>query len=99
MSGMRRYTVLLYLNEGFEGGNTYFGTIDRVFQPEKGAALFFRNLFPEEGGPGARIHPLSIHEGQPVTAGEKWIANCWVREHSYLESALKTNSKRLAKLA
>eukprot|EP00746_Dinoflagellata_sp_MGD_P006383 gnl/MRDRNA2_/MRDRNA2_112465_c0_seq1.p1 gnl/MRDRNA2_/MRDRNA2_112465_c0~~gnl/MRDRNA2_/MRDRNA2_112465_c0_seq1.p1 ORF type:complete len:352 (+),score=40.96 gnl/MRDRNA2_/MRDRNA2_112465_c0_seq1:50-1057(+) len=81
--GKRRYTVLLYLNEGFDGGNTSFPEIGRVFSPMQGAALFFHNLYPEEGGSDAKLHPGSQHAGETVTAGEKWIANCWVREHPY----------------
>lgn len=50
-------TVLLYLNEGFEGGETSFDGIDVV--PDTGLALFF-------------VHQIR-HKGQPVIDGRKYV--------------------------
>ena len=52
-----RLTVLFYLNDDFEGGETAFTEL--VVQPEKGMALVFR-------------HEL-IHEGRTVTSGAKYV--------------------------
>lgn len=55
------YSFLIYLNEGFEGGETTFLTEPAVsIRPETGMALLFQ-------------HPI-IHEGSLVTAGVKYVA-------------------------
>lgn len=54
------YTFMIYLNEGFEGGETIF-IVDPevVIIPKAGAALFFQ-------------HPI-IHEGSEVKSGVKYV--------------------------
>lgn len=51
-------TFMVYLNEGFDGGETEFPYESRMIVPETGMALFF-------------IHHL-LHEGCTVTRGEKF---------------------------
>jgi predicted 2-oxoglutarate/Fe(II)-dependent dioxygenase YbiX len=54
------YTYMVYLNEGFEGGETlFFVEPEVVIRPQTGAALIFQ-------------HPI-IHEGSEVTAGVKYV--------------------------
>lgn len=54
------YTFMVYLNDGFEGGNTTFIVEPEVsIQPATGKALFFQ-------------HPL-VHEGSVVTKGVKYV--------------------------
>jgi prolyl 4-hydroxylase len=50
-------TVIIYLNEGYSGGQTTFGTL--AIQPTMGTAL----VFPHE----------LVHEGAEVTAGVKCV--------------------------
>jgi prolyl 4-hydroxylase len=50
-------TLLLYVNDGFEGGQTTFD--DLVVTPERGMALVFR-------------HDL-FHAGEPVRGGTKYV--------------------------
>jgi len=64
----RLYTVLVCLNNGFEGGETEFPEIGEKFKLKKGDALFFKR---------------TGHAGTPVTIGEKWIANIWVHNKKY----------------
>jgi prolyl 4-hydroxylase len=71
----RLATVLVYLNDDFDGGHTRFPLLNVSVAPEKGKALFFwvadaetRDLFEK-----------TLHGGDPVTKGRKWIANQWVR--------------------
>ena len=45
---------------------------------EAGDAVLFYNIKPN----GDR-DIMSLHEGRPVTAGEKWIATKWIREKPY----------------
>jgi len=53
------YTVLLYLNDDFEGGATAFLRPRARYLPKKGSALCF-------------VHPL-VHEGQAVVSGRKLV--------------------------
>lgn len=52
-----RFTFMLYLNEGFKGGETKFKKI--VIKPSKGTVLVFR-------------HDL-LHQGAPVRRGRKYV--------------------------
>lgn len=73
--GQRTATFLVYLNEGFEGGETAFPTLNWSFRGRTGDALFFWNVDEH----GAVEHRL-LHAGMPPTQGEKWLLSQWVRE-------------------
>ena len=76
--GQRILTVLLTLgDDNFEGGETWFPRLDRGASPPPGALLRFNNL--DEHGEPLRA---SLHEGKPVTSGEKWLLSKWVRQHA-----------------
>lgn len=72
--GPRLLTVLFYLNDDFEGGETVFPRINKSVKPEKGKAVIFRNV--DENGV---IITQALHGGEPIKSGEKWIANKWIR--------------------
>jgi len=72
--GPRLLTVLFYLNDNFEGGETVFPKINKSVKPEKGKAVIFKNV--DENGV---IITQALHGGEPIKSGEKWIANKWVR--------------------
>ena len=67
-------TVILYLNEGYTGGETAFSDSGISFKGRAGDALFFRNVRPD-GSPD----PASRHAGRPVIQGAKWVATRWLR--------------------
>ncbi len=73
--GQRVATVLVYLNDGYEGGETHFPKLDWRFKGNAGDALIFWNLSET----GAREMD-SLHAGSPVTKGEKWLLSKWVRQ-------------------
>lgn len=50
-------TFMVYLNDGFEGGETSFDNVS--IAPQQGMALFF-------------VHGI-LHKGQPVTKGRKYV--------------------------
>ena len=52
-------TLLIYLNDGFEGGETTFRDLEETIIPKPGMALLFQ-------------HRL-VHEGKTVTAGRKYV--------------------------
>lgn len=73
--GQRICTFLIYLNDGYEGGETNFPRLDWRFKGKLGDALIFWNLSAD----GQR-ELLSLHAGLPVTKGEKWLLSKWVRQ-------------------
>lgn len=79
--GQRVATILIYLNDEFEGGATQFPNLNRDYKaPVNGALLFYSLQTPESGN---QCHPLSLHAGMPVTKGQKYICNIWIREKTY----------------
>lgn len=79
--GQRLLTVLCYLNDDFEGGATQFPNLNQDFKMPVDGALFFYSL--QRPDSGNQCHPLSLHAGMPVTRGEKYICNIWIREREY----------------
>jgi len=73
--GNRTWTFMVYLNEDVEGGGTQFHAIGRTFQPRKGRALIWNNLYPD----GTPNHD-TLHSGMPVLRGHKTIITKWFRE-------------------
>ncbi|MBF12768.1 MAG: hypothetical protein CMF46_00125 [Legionellales bacterium] len=74
--GQRVATVVMYLNDDFTGGETVFPNLNKTFKPIKNSALLFYSLEKN----GNKCHPLSLHGGNPVETGQKYIANVWLRE-------------------
>lgn len=70
----RVLTFLVYLDDGYEGGETAFPAIDLQVRGRKGDGLMFRNA-ANDGTPD----PRSIHAGLPVTHGVKHVASRWIR--------------------
>jgi prolyl 4-hydroxylase len=75
--GPRYYTLLIYLNDDFEGGETVFPKINKFVKPKKGKAVLFQSV--DHRGV---IIDEAFHGGNPVSAGQKWIANKWIRLYS-----------------
>ena len=72
--GQRIATALIYLNEGYDGGETAFPELDFSFKGAKGDLLVFFNL-DGEGQPD----PRTLHAGTPPTFGVKWVLSQWIR--------------------
>jgi hypothetical protein len=77
-SGQRPKTVLIYLNDGYEGGSTSFVRAGFAHKGGIGDAIVFQNVLAD-----GEIDEQSLHESTPVTGGVKWIASKWIREKSY----------------
>jgi prolyl 4-hydroxylase len=74
--GQRLFSAMVYLNTVERGGGTGFPELGLSVQPEPGRLLIFANTLA-----GSReVTNLSIHAGEPVTAGEKWSVITWWRE-------------------
>lgn len=78
--GQRKLTVLIYLNDQFTDGHTYFKHLNLKLKPPVGSAVVFHPLAKES----SKCHPLALHAGMPVSSGEKWIANIWFRENKII---------------
>lgn len=75
----RLFSALVYLNDGFKGGETCFVRTGLKVKARKGDGLVFRNL-----GADRRADPLSEHAGLPVTSGTKFLASRWIRERRHV---------------
>lgn len=73
-NGPRYITILCYLNTVEAGGETVFPKINKTVQAVKGRCVVFYNVHAD-----GRIITESLHGGNPVLAGEKWICNQWIR--------------------
>ncbi|KAI3470134.1 hypothetical protein Pfo_026797 [Paulownia fortunei] len=86
--GQRVATMLMYLSDNVEGGETYFPEAGSgecscggkmvtglCVKPVKGDALLFWNM-----GLDGQSDPNSLHGGCEVLAGEKWSATKWMRQ-------------------
>ncbi|MFO1502658.1 MAG: 2OG-Fe(II) oxygenase [Steroidobacteraceae bacterium] len=71
--GQRMITFLLYLNDGYEGGETAFPELGIVNRGRAGEGFFFINAHPDLS-PDRRM----LHTGSPPTAGEKWIVTQFI---------------------
>ena len=58
---------ILYLNDDFQGGQTFFEASGRAIEPRTGRLLVF---------PGAALR----HGVHPVTAGDRYTASMWLAE-------------------
>ena len=62
----RDISIVGYLNDDFEGGETYFDRQDLKVKPEAGAVLVFPAYF---------THP---HESLPILKGQKYVFTSWL---------------------
>jgi len=74
----RMYTIILALNDDYEGGETEFPNLNKEYKLKAGDALFFHTLDNYE-----LMTSKALHGGKPVKSGEKWICNLWVHKYPY----------------
>jgi Rps23 Pro-64 3,4-dihydroxylase Tpa1-like proline 4-hydroxylase len=60
----RYFTVICYLNDDFEGGQTSFPQLNYRVTPRSGKAVIFPATY--------------LHCAEPVISGEKYILVCWL---------------------
>lgn len=73
--GNRVSTVVLYLNDTEEGGETYFPWQNIAIKPKQGRLIHFKYNYDD---PMNNIK--SAHTGMPVTEGNKWIVTILITE-------------------
>jgi prolyl 4-hydroxylase len=77
--GNRVVTFLIYLNAGYEGGETAFPRLDIRHFGERGEGMFFVNTLAD-----GHANLQTLHSGRPPTRGEKWVFSQFVRNRSQL---------------
>jgi prolyl 4-hydroxylase len=76
--GQRVATLIIYLNNVAQGGETIFPEINLKITPIQGNALYFAYTNSKN-----QVDPLTLHGGCPVLEGEKFIATKWMRQKEY----------------
>jgi len=77
-ANQRMLTMLVWLNDGYDGGETLFVATGRKLKGGAGDALLFRNA-----GEDGRRDEASGHAGLPVAKGEKLVASRWIRQRRF----------------
>lgn len=76
--GQRVATLVMYLNDVTEGGETVFPDVGLSVIPRRGSAAYFAYV-----NSAGQVDKATLHAGAPVLAGEKWIATKWMRQRQY----------------
>ncbi|BAK16068.1 prolyl 4-hydroxylase [Solibacillus silvestris StLB046] len=79
-SNNRICTLVVYLNDVEEGGVTTFPNLGIVNVPKKGTAVYFEYFYNDQ-----KLNELTLHSGEPVIQGEKWVATQWMRKKQIRE--------------
>jgi len=80
-SGQRVSTLVTYLNDPPEGGQTVFPQLGLAVSPLRSNACYF-----EYGDDNGRVDPRSLHASAPVTQGEKWVMTKWMRNRRFVSA-------------
>ncbi|KMJ57669.1 2OG-Fe(II) oxygenase [Bacillus sp. LL01] len=78
VSNPRISTLVMYLNDVEEGGETYFPKLKFSVSPQKGMAVYFEYFYDNQ-----ELNELTLHGGSPVVVGDKWAATQWMRRKKY----------------
>lgn len=79
--GQRVITFLIYLNDGYGGGETDFPELGVRHRGRRREGLFFVNALPD-GQPDRRM----VHAGRPPSSGEKWVFSQFIRNRVALNA-------------
>jgi prolyl 4-hydroxylase len=74
VSNPRISTLVMYLNDVEQGGETYFPKLNFSVSPQKGSAVYFEYFYDNQD-----LNDLTLHGGAPVVIGDKWAATQWMR--------------------
>ncbi|WP_228548335.1 2OG-Fe(II) oxygenase [Sporosarcina obsidiansis] len=68
-------TLVMYLHDVEQGGETFFPHLKFSVSPRKGMAVYFEYFYSDQ-----TLNDLTLHGGAPVVEGEKWVATQWMRK-------------------
>ncbi|WP_040286280.1 2OG-Fe(II) oxygenase [Sporosarcina koreensis] len=68
-------TLVMYLNDVEQGGETFFPHLKLSVTPQKGMAVYFEYFYNDPA-----LNDMTLHGGAPVEIGEKWVATQWMRK-------------------
>lgn len=71
--GNRVATLILYLNDCNDGGETLFADVGLEALPRRGYGVYFSYANPH-------FSSMTRHAGRPPSKGRKWIATVWFKE-------------------
>ncbi len=78
IGNQRIATAIIYLNQGFAGGETDFPDLRIRVVPRGGDTIIFDNVLPD-----GRPDPRMRHAGLPISQGTKWVATRWIRARPF----------------
>jgi prolyl 4-hydroxylase len=78
-SGQRISSLVIYLNDVADGGETIFPEVGLAVTPKKGNAVYF-----EYANSLHQLDHKSLHAGAAVSTGEKWAVTKWMRERRFI---------------
>jgi prolyl 4-hydroxylase len=81
-SGQRVSTLIAYLNDVENGGETAFPEAGWEVSPQRGNAVYF-----EYCNSRGQVDHRSLHGGNLVLAGEKWVATKWMRQRRFVSAS------------
>lgn len=77
--GQRSWTAMIYLNEPRDGGETEFQHLGFKMLARTGMMMIWNNM-----GLDGRPNPHTLHSGNPVTKGAKYIVTKWFRRGPWM---------------
>jgi prolyl 4-hydroxylase len=80
-SGQRVSTLVAYLNDVPQGGETVFPTLGWAVSPVRGNAVHF-----EYCNSLGEVDSASLHASLAVRSGEKWVATKWMRARPFVSA-------------
>ena len=80
--GQRTYTMMIYLNDVEEGGETEFVNVNKAFKPKQGMAVIWNSLHSD-----GSTNSDSMHFAKPIIRGYKAVITKWFRSYSNLPPA------------
>lgn len=91
--GQRALTVLIYVQEPEEGGETIFTEMGLSIRPRRGSAIIWSNL-ASDGAP----NPYTRHASTPVVKGQKVVLTKWFNQRAKPLIASRDPGEELAPL-
>jgi prolyl 4-hydroxylase len=88
-SGQRVSTLIAYLNDVDDGGETVFPSAGWSVSPEPGSAVYF-----EYANGLGQVDPATVHGSNAIVRGEKWVLTKWMRERRFVAAGAASDGMR-----